>query len=235
MKTRLSSLMGLRGAIRTSEHHRKPNSLGAIIENFYLRDDVSRATAGKKETKTFHKEKMQKRYLLAYLTDIYKKFKEETGINVSYTTFVRYKPFFVLRPKISDRDTCVCRKHANIEFKFLALKKLQVLKEYNKLDDLVDALVCDVKSQQCMYSKCATCERNCINYDFSTTKRNDEVSWLEWSAINVEYKKHEGTKVSKRMTKVTKTANLQNLILAFEAELKVFKTHTFNIMYQFNM
>lgn len=159
LQTHLSSFVGLKGPIRVSKsRHEKPNKLATTIANFYLQDDVSRATSGKKETKTMNKEKIQKRYLLANLTNIYKKFKEETGINVSYTTFVRYKPFYVLRPKVSDRDTYVCKKHANIEFKFIALKKLQVLKDYSNLNDLINALVCDAKSQQCMYSKCVTCK-----------------------------------------------------------------------------
>lgn len=237
LQARLNSYVGLKGALRISErvHNKKQKDLAKTITEFYLQDDVSRASAGKKETKTLKKEKVQKRYLLANLTDIYKKFKQETGINVSYTTFVRYKPFYIVRPNISDRDTCICKKHANIEFKFIALKKLQILNGYDKLNDFVESLVCDVKSQNCMYSKCAVCKRNCISYDFSTTDIDANVSWLEWSAVDVIYKKDEVTKVCKRMTKQIKTTMLRNLIKKFEIDLQQYKIHLYNIGHQYKM
>lgn len=76
MQTRLSSFVGLKGAIRISKsRHEKQNNLATIIAQFYLQDDVSRATAGKKETKTLNKEKIQNKYLLSNITDIYKKIK----------------------------------------------------------------------------------------------------------------------------------------------------------------
>ena len=49
------------------------------IQQFYERDDVSRATAGKKEVKTSKKIKRQRRYLLKILKDIYQQYKHEGG------------------------------------------------------------------------------------------------------------------------------------------------------------
>jgi len=48
-----------------------------VVVNFYTRDDVSRATAGKKDTVTRHKNKMQKRLLLDTLSNTHLKFCSE--------------------------------------------------------------------------------------------------------------------------------------------------------------
>lgn len=76
----------------------------AEIESF-CRDDVSRATAGKQETKTKHKNKKQKRYLIDSMLKLHMKYKQEGG-KLSYATFTRLKPFYVQRPNVNDRNTC---------------------------------------------------------------------------------------------------------------------------------
>ncbi|XP_073946954.1 uncharacterized protein [Choristoneura fumiferana] len=51
--------------------------LKKIVEAFFLRDDVSRATAGKKETCTIDGQKIQKRFLLDNMKILFKTFKQE--------------------------------------------------------------------------------------------------------------------------------------------------------------
>lgn len=80
------------------------------IKSFFCRDDVSRATAGKQETKTQHKNKKQKRYLIDSMLNLHMKYRQEGG-KLSYATFVRLKPFYVQRPNINDRNTSACTKH----------------------------------------------------------------------------------------------------------------------------
>lgn len=59
------------------------------IKQFHLRDDISRNTAGKRETKTRGKKKMQIRYLTDTLQNIYEIYKKEGGTH-SFTTLFRY-------------------------------------------------------------------------------------------------------------------------------------------------
>lgn len=67
--------LGLTGLIRISAKVYKPvTKLKKRIEQFFLRDDVSRATAGKKETITKQGEKIQKRYLLDTMRNLYNTF-----------------------------------------------------------------------------------------------------------------------------------------------------------------
>lgn len=82
-----------------------------IIENFFNRDDISRATAGKKETVTKCQVKKQKRYLLDTILNAHKKYKQEGG-TCSFQTFAKYRPFNVLHPNVKNRDTCLCWQQA---------------------------------------------------------------------------------------------------------------------------
>lgn len=236
MHSRLGRVIGLKGRIRNLSKSvvlRRNSELVNKIRHFYLRDDISRASAGKKETKTLKKQKRQKRYLLDTMTNLHKKFKEETGINASIATFRRHKPFYVVKPRLSDRETCVCKIHANIEYKFLALKKMKVFDPHAKLMDILEETVCDKKSKECMYSECNTCKTTSVTYNFTKAKKNDNVSWLEWTTKNVEYQKNNETKITKKVITESKTGKLESLLSLFEKELTKFKEHYFNIWHQY--
>lgn len=85
------------------------------IHKFFLRDDISRATAGKKETLTRNGNKLQKRFLLDTMKCLHKQFKAENpGVSCSYYYFTKNRPFFVVRPA-DGRETCLCKTHINFE------------------------------------------------------------------------------------------------------------------------
>ncbi|CAH0731043.1 unnamed protein product, partial [Brenthis ino] len=199
----------------------KHEALTHKIHNFFLQDDVSRATAGKKETKTVKKNKMQRRYLLESMRKLRYKFIQETKIPVSYTTFTRYKPFFVLSPNLSNRETC-CKKHGNIEFKYTTLKNLSIVKSKD-LEEFIKNNVCDIQKRECMYSECKChLKEETTVYDFSECNLDDEVSWLEWTVQTIEYQKENKNKTTKRMAKIIKSGTLRHLIVEFKKELVEF-------------
>jgi hypothetical protein len=87
-----------------------------VIREFYCRDDNSRATAGKKETKTYKKERRQLRYLQHNVGVLHAKFgAENPTLEVGKSTFYQNRPFFVLKPKLKDRAQCLCMKCCNIQ------------------------------------------------------------------------------------------------------------------------
>ncbi|CAH2095607.1 unnamed protein product [Euphydryas editha] len=203
-KSKLETIVGLKGRIRVpmKKVPVKHEALAQKIHNFFLRDDISRATADKKETKTMKKNKMQIRYLLESLTKLRHKFVQETNIPVSYTTFTRCKPFFVLSPNLSNRETCACKKHGNIEFKYAALKTLSILK-FKDLDEFMKSIVCDTQKKECMYSECKKCYSKATTvYNLLECNLDDKVSWLEWTVKKIEYQKENQNKKAKRMVKI---------------------------------
>lgn len=94
------------------------------IQDFFERDDVS----GKRDSITVKKVKKQKSLLLGSLKNLYKKFCEmNKQYKISYTTFCRFRPFWVIIPRVSNRDTYACRLHANAELLVGALHKAGVI------------------------------------------------------------------------------------------------------------
>lgn len=159
------------------------------ISRFFNRDDVSRASAGKKETVTRRKNKVQKRYLLDTMKNLYKTFLKEGG-TCSYSTFVKYRPFYIVSPTIGGRDTCLCKLHSNIHLKFNSLKRHQVL-TVTDISQLIKMTVCNMSSKQCMYNECCSCKIRELHFSFDI---NTDVEWSEWMRKEEVYKK-EGKEV----------------------------------------
>lgn len=63
MKTNFTQKLGLKGRIRRNRSKNLYRKLEQDIKFFFLRDDISRSTAGRNETRTLNKMKMQKRFL----------------------------------------------------------------------------------------------------------------------------------------------------------------------------
>ena len=132
--------------------------VNTTVQGFFTRDDVSRMTTGKKETITQKKVKMQKRFLTDTLKNLHLKFLAECWqISLSYQTFCRLRPFWVLQPTAADRETCLCKTHENTMFLAKKLHQLKLLTTVN-IEQLIDLIVCNNESRQCMYRLCEKCK-----------------------------------------------------------------------------
>ncbi|GBP76231.1 40S ribosomal protein S3 [Eumeta japonica] len=77
-----------------------------IIHQFYEDDNNSRCAAGKKECITHKKNKKQKRYLLDSLKNLHQKFLNTSLVKIGYDSFCKLRPFWVVVPKLTDRERC---------------------------------------------------------------------------------------------------------------------------------
>lgn len=199
------TILGLKGRIRKRRKQRlPPKRVAEELKVFYERDDISRSTAGKKETRTKNKNKMQIRYLVDTLENLYKIYKNEGG-KYSFTTFFRYKPYYVLSPSFATRDTCMCIKHSNMEYMFNALKLKGVI-PHKSMSDLLTNVACDTKSFECMHGKCEQCKDVSIQYD--EDKKTDEITWYKWTRINHKYEKAGKIFTTKKSTKQQKKCTI---------------------------
>lgn len=228
LKTALSSVLGLKTGIKKCKIRPKSNVLRNKITAFYHQDDVSRASAGKKECVTFKKCKKQKRYLLDTLSKLHEKYTSEIG-PVSLTTFKRFRPFYIVPPRIKDLETCVCLKHANMQFMASALKSCGVINTKD-LNDIILKYVCDTQFKDCMYGTCDTCSDKSIDQ----TESDGPTSWKMYILKDHEYTDNKGiTKKTKNMVKEDKKGTVKELIQLFNSEMKKFTTHTFNLVHQY--
>nr|CAI5851326.1 unnamed protein product [Callosobruchus analis] len=156
-----------------------------VVRKYYEDDENSRIGAGKRECVTRKGVKKQKRYLLGTIGNLYKKFKAETSVKISYQTFCRLRPFWVFIPKVNARDTCVCIKHSNIDLKLSALHSRKIL-PYNSHIKLLENTCCNRYDEQCLSRICQRCINKNPHYrEFDDSK---PIQFKKWVAEKQVYK-----------------------------------------------
>lgn len=75
------------------------------VQTFLERDDKSKVCPGSKDTRSRAGKIKRTRYLSDTMENLHKKYNEESNIKLSYTTFTRFRPFWVIEPKLKERDT----------------------------------------------------------------------------------------------------------------------------------
>lgn len=224
--------LGLSGKLRTNTKVRNTDTeLKKTLRDFFVRDDISRATAGKKETVTRNKTKVQKRFLLDTMKNLYKVFKQEKpDTKCSYYYFTKNKPFFIVKPSVDGREMCLCKSHVNIAYKAQALKRRLVIQS-DDLNTLIVATVCDTTCQACMYGTCQKCGNSQVKYDL--IKDTDNINWFEWGRQEEIYEKDGKIIKAVKNVKLRKEGLVKHLMESFNREFKGFKTHVYNMKTQF--
>jgi len=162
---KLNSHLIAEHTFRTKRQSRRNCELRDVLLIFYTRDDISRMTAGKRETLTRKKCKMQKRVLVDTLLNTHLKFCSEFAqFRVSYSLFCQLRPFRVVPPTSQDRQTCLCKTHNNLELIIDQLVELKVLPRVYCVDHLCDSVACDSNKKWCMYGECARCASRAVDF-----------------------------------------------------------------------
>lgn len=209
---------------------RNENLTEQLILDFFDDDSVTRIAADKKEYITKNKIRKQKRYLTDTLTNLYKKFTYNSNVKLSYQTFCKYRPFWVLYPKESNRNTCGCRVHINIDFLIKCLNINKIIKESNGTG-ILESLCCNINNENCLNRTCEKCMFR--NIDYAEFQNDKKIKYYEWRNSSEKYfvKDKEKTKV------VTKKETLydfpRNIILRLENNLVGFMNHCNNIWTQY--
>lgn len=147
------------------------------LELFFEEDDNSRLCAGKKEFITRHKVRKQKRYLTDTLANLHSKYLKTGKYKLSYATFCRMRPFWVLIPDTRSRETCSCKLHTNIELLIQALRNKKIIAANNS-QDLLSYLCCDTMNVECLNRSCSNCKSKVVPYlEFDNSR---EISYWQW-------------------------------------------------------
>ena len=203
------------------------------IRDFFLRDDNSSMTPGKKDSISKSKQKMQKRLLGDSLLNLHRKFVyEQPTMRVSYPFFCRQKPFWVVRPTAADRETCKCRTHENMQLMADRLYNLKVIKEKYP-ENILHTVCCSVKSSECMYRECNDCKDRRVK--FEPYERTETTWWYEWKLVDHEYKNKSGkTETTKKTAKIRVEGTVDRLADLFDENLcRKLCRHVFNIRHQY--
>lgn len=233
---RLMGLIARRRKLLSKTLPNKNLSKITAIHDFYLRDDVSRVCAGKKETVTRGKIKEQRRYLCDTMKSLYKLFKTENkNISLSYTSFTRLKPFYIKKPSAVDRNTCACQEHANINFKIMKLFQYNIIAE-REHSNLMKDIMCDNQSALCAWGICQSCKAKKVLV--SGINEDETCKYYKWEIVAEERASKKAGSLEryhvKVMKKVEKTSTLANLTNLFQSDMQKFKKHAFNVKNQYN-
>ncbi|CAG9786535.1 unnamed protein product [Diatraea saccharalis] len=201
------------------------------IHDFLLEDENSRLTAGKKETITRRKIKQQIRFLNDSLLNLFKIFVSKTGLNISYETFRRHRPFWVLSPKVASRNTCLCRTHTNNDFIVYALHQAKII-PHSTATDVAKSLCCNnVLDVSCLERNCSQCIGKYVN--FNTINRLDTIIYQRWVTKNVNVVINGQERKLKKTYKETVKTTQQLLLNTLKVNLPIFMQHLANIINQY--
>ncbi|XP_047522360.1 uncharacterized protein LOC125061169 [Pieris napi] len=200
------------------------------VYDYLIQDEYSRLTSGKNETITRKKSKRQIRLLNDTLLNLHVIFQSKTGIKISYQTFRRYRPFWVLFPKTSARNTCLCTLHENNDQIIRSLQKAKVV-SYRSASDAVKVLCCNnTLNPKCLERECQSCRNKKLV--INNFNENDYITYDRWVTKNVDViVKGEHKKYKKCLKETVKTMK-GSLVKLLHSNLPLFMQHVANMIHQ---
>ena len=101
---------------KMSKRGRKPvhEETAELLQNFFLRVDVSKQAPGRKDFKKVGHEIVQKRHLYMSVNEAFSLFAEERGSRIGRSKFASFRPAHVLPLDDMPHNVCVCSIHENI-------------------------------------------------------------------------------------------------------------------------
>lgn len=200
------------------------------IQEFLELDENSRLTAGKKETKTHKKVKKQIRLLNDTMLNLYRKFKAQSDICVSYAFFCRYRPFWVTFPTAKNRETCLCMLHANTEYLIKCVSNADMISEKSPLD-LVKSMCCNRNlNGNCLERSCADCQHKDVH--FNPYEKKDKVTYSRWVSKKVLVVIKGKEKLCQKTLKETVASDKITVAQILKVTIGQFMIHIRNIMQQ---
>jgi len=203
------------------------------VQSFFEEDANSSLAPGKNDTITYRKDKKQKRYLVSSIEKLHKKFLQSHNFRVSYSSFCRLKPFWVVQPKVTARNTCMCIKHANFQFLIDKLHQQKVIAQ-KQAADLCKVVCCDPARKECMFKECSRCQVHRISDDLELELLNEETFYYQWVSVKENRTDKNKNPISVKVTKkVSTVCTVKELISTANSLLGDFLRHEYIAHHQF--
>lgn len=209
---------------------KRVNQLKQVVLGFLSEDSNSRLCPGKNDVVTRKKEKKQKRLLSATMKELHGKFLK-LHPDISYAAFCKCRPFWIVYPSVTNRNTCLCVTCSNFEFLVKKLHTLKIIKENSGVKLLQD-ICCQSDGEMCLFRKCNACANKLVCYeDFEL---DEDSSYTQWKTVKEPYIDSKGNAKSAQKVKAVeipcKIADIVNLL---EASLPKYMSHQANKMHQY--
>ncbi|CAI6359153.1 unnamed protein product [Macrosiphum euphorbiae] len=201
------------------------------IHDFFEDDEVSMVCPGKKDCITKFKIKKQKRVLTNTLKNHHVKFLGKVNYKVGYVSFCKLKPFWVVKHKVSERDTCLCKVHANIDFLVSALFKKNISDNAN-IKEFTRHVCCNIDNVACLQIMCGNCKDLQIPYNLF--EADTTVTFFKWQVKSEIFTdKNKKTRSVKHTVKDKITVSAMDAVNTFNDAFIKFLYHEENVIHQF--
>ncbi|XP_060801831.1 uncharacterized protein LOC132904258 [Amyelois transitella] len=195
------------------------------VVTFLEDDENSTICPGKNDTISRHGLKKQKRLMTDTLKNLHLKYLKSGEPPISYSTFSRLKPFWIIQPNVNARNTCLCEKHENMKLLIESMKRNRLIKE-NTISDVLNSLCCSKDNIDCLQRTCSNCKSRLI--DYQEFDNGVHVTYWNWEKNKSTYTKNSVEKSAIKVEKVRHWVKPLDLIKKFENSLKAFLQHCLN-------
>ena len=157
----------------------------ASVKNFYVREDISRTSPGKRDVVTIRdqdgKRKMQKRHMYMSIKEAHGIFKEENpDIKIGLSKFAELRPPNVLLSSQTPSNVCTCIYHENMILALSAINS-HVAENPSYSKDFSASCLVDPDNDKCWFGKCS--DDGCgfeARYALPSTVADEKAKWMQW-------------------------------------------------------
>lgn len=152
---------------------------------------------------------------------------------MSYATFSKIRPFWILKPSYRERDTCLCKQHTNISLMVNSLKSHKIINE-STINEVIKNLCCgDYPQEKCLERLCSLCK----NRDVHINAFDDDgmISYQLWTLKKEEVVVKGLKKMCAKTVKESRTCSKVQLVDLLRSSLKKFMQHVCNINHQYTV
>ena len=162
--------------IKKKDGNRLSDEVVSDVIKFYEEDENSQLCPGKKDCVSLGGQVYkQKRLILYSLSELFVSFKQQyPDHKIGRSAFCSLRPKWCVLPgSAGTHNVCVCKYHQNVK---LMVEGAKLNTDYK---DLIDLLVCDSQSSDCMLDECQFCPGK----DFLLERlgsETDDVTFKQW-------------------------------------------------------
>ncbi|KAJ0178551.1 hypothetical protein K1T71_006374 [Dendrolimus kikuchii] len=231
-KGRLGKLTNIFRRRVSEQKGSKVKKIRQDIKKFLEEDENSSVTAGKKETVKKAGVIKQIRYMTDSLYHLHRKFLTKVDYKLSFSTFSRFRPFWIRFSSQKPKETCLCITHENFGLLVEAMHKYHIIPHKNATDVLID-ICCDPFSSQCLLRICKDCKpKNISNYQ--EFDNSDDFSYWSWASKLEQIVQNGQEKIIRVVKKEKIVTRPRDAIHVFEKHLENFSKHCGRVTAQHN-
>ena len=212
--------------------------MGHVVSRFLHHDDNSEIINGKNGEIRKKGQVFRKRALTDTMERLHVKFlREHPRHKLSRAQFCGLKPFWIVRPNVSQRETCACKIHENFQFKIKKLHQLRIVATPSTTE-IVESCVCSSSDMECMYRRCIQCQGKTFPTAIDPSTKDNIISWYQWvtRTVKITKKGKDGSleEINAKNTALEKThTSIKKLVDLTQEDVNKLTFHVYNIQHQF--